>query len=55
MCANLSSHVRKRMLNLSSAKQKLVANNNNKMLKQRHMQTYTTRAFTQVQALQITN
>ena len=31
-----------RMLDMSHAKQKLLANNNNTMLKQRHMQTYTT-------------
>ena len=50
-----SSHVLKRMLNMSHAKQKLLANNNNMLLKQRHMQTYITRAFTQMQALHLTN
>ena len=38
---------------MSRAKQTLLANDNSTMLKQRHMQTDTTRAFTQVQALQI--
>ena len=50
-----SSYVLKRMLNISRAKQKLLVNNNNTMLKQRHMQTYRTRAFTHVHALQTTN
>ena len=40
---------------MSHVKQNLLANSNNTMLKQRHMQTYPTRAFTQVQALQITH